>query len=168
MDRLIIDGYNLLYAHPRYAVLLGHDVDAARARLIADLGVRAASGHRITVVFDAAENPAADGAPHHVGGVSVIFSPAGRSADSVIEDLAARSRERGERATIVTSDIDTRETVGSGTVTVLSSAVFGAELDADLREQAESTSTGPDRVPIEERIDPDVRAVLARWARGSD
>ena len=37
----------------------------------------AAVGHRVTVVFDAAENPGSDGSPHHIGPLSVIFSAAG-------------------------------------------------------------------------------------------
>jgi predicted RNA-binding protein with PIN domain len=166
MERLIVDGYNLVHADVRYAALLKEDIDAARARLIADLAAHATGGRRVTVVFDGGANPISDGSPHHVAGIAVIFSPAGESADTVIESLAARSRERGEATVVVTSDSATREAVRSGSVSVLSSSAFASELLAERGEQGERAKSGARRVPLEDRIDPDVRAVLARWARG--
>lgn len=163
--RVIIDGYNLLHAHPSYSAAANSDIDAARARLVADLAGYAQGGPRTAVIFDGAGNPSSDGAPHHVGALAVIFSPAGVSADTTIEALAARFRERGEQVLVITSDVATRETVGSGTVSVRSSAEFARELLAEQADRAESAS--PKRsMPVSRRIDPDVSERLARWARG--
>jgi predicted RNA-binding protein with PIN domain len=67
---------------------------------------------------------------------------------------------------VVTSDAATRDTVGSGTVSVLSSERFVADLvdtpDADTR----LSDSGARRVPVARRIDEDVAVVLSRWARG--
>jgi predicted RNA-binding protein with PIN domain len=167
MRRVIVDGYNVLHAHPRYSALASIDFDAARERLIADLAGLAQGGPRVVVVFDGGANPGSDGAPHHVGALVVIFSPAGTDADSVIEALAARSRERGEDTLVVTSDAATRRAVRSGSVAVLSAQNFVTDLEAAAADSGRYARPGTGRVTVDERIDPSVRAALARWARGA-
>lgn len=168
MDRVVIDGYNVLHAHPWYADLAHDDLETARARLVSDLAGHAQGAGHTVVVFDGGANPLSDGAPHHIGQLTVIFSPAGYSADSVIEGLAARARERGERLTVVTSDGATRSVVRSGEVSVLSASAFIDDLIGAPRE-ASSPESGSRRVGVAERIAPDVRDVLASWAReGAD
>jgi len=165
-EHVIIDGYNLLHAHPVYAAAVREDIDSARARLVADLAGFAEGGPRTIVVFDGAGNPTSDGTPHHVGSLTVIFSPSGVSADTTIEALAARFRGRGERALVVTSDLATRQTVRSGTISVRSSAEFARELLDEGAAQADS-ARAPRGMPVASRIDPEVSERLARWARGS-
>ena len=160
-----MDGYNVLHAHPVYGPLAARDLDSARARLVADLTGYAAAGSQTTVVFDGGGNPASDGAPHHIGPLVVLFSPAGATADTVIEALAHRSRARGEDVLVVTSDAATRQTVRSGTVAVRSSQSFVAELTETLDEIRPAGKDGK-RTTVAQRIDPTVSAVLARWARG--
>jgi len=166
VDGLIVDGYNLLYAHPVYGPLVSEDMDAARARLVSDLAGYAQGGPGVTVVFDGTANPASDGSPHHIGHLCIVFSRAGTSADSVIEALARRARERGERATVVTSDSATRDTVRTGTVSVLSSEHFVQELAADVVARLEIQAATPRRGQLSDRVTADVRSVLSRWARG--
>jgi hypothetical protein len=166
VDRLIVDGYNVLHAHPRYARIAASDFDGARERLVADLAGLAQGGPRVVVVFDGGGNPASDGTPHHVGALAVVFSAAGTDADTVIEALAARSRERGERAVVVTSDTATRQAVRSGSISVLSSENFLAELESVVDEGRRFARTHGGRVPVDQRIDPAVGEALARWARG--
>lgn len=163
----IVDGYNLLHAHSEYAQLIRVDLDTARARLVSDLAGFAARGARTVVVFDGAGNPESDGTPHHIGRLTVIFSAAGVTADTVIERLAARFRERGEHVVVVTSDGATRETVASGSVSVVSSASFVRDLEADVERSRESGISGSRKVPVARRIDDRVSEVLSRWARGS-
>ena len=166
MRRLIVDGYNVLHAHPAYAILAEQDLDAARARLVADLAGLAQGGPRVTVVFDGGGNPNSDGAPHHLGSLTVIFSRAGQTADTLVESLAARSRERGEDAIVITSDAETRQAVLGARVSVLSAANFVDLLDDAATARTEAGQAGARRVPVDERIDADVREVLAAWARG--
>lgn len=165
-EHYLIDGYNLLHAHPILGVALKRDIDAARARLVAELAGFAEGGPRTIVVFDGGGNPASDGAPHHLGALTVIFSAAGTSADSVIESLAQRFRERGESVVVVTSDAATRDTVRTGSVSVRGARAFAAELATTVAEQREARVRGPRRVPLGERIDEGVSATLARWAKG--
>lgn len=165
-QHVIIDGYNLLHAHPSYAPGPGADLDALRARLVADLAGFAQGGPRTIVVFDGGGNTASDGAPHHLGALTIIFSPYGMTADATIEALAQRFRERGERVLVVTSDNATRQTVLTGTVSVLSSAEFAADLVVES-ESVTAAGRGARRLAVAERISPDVSATLARWARGA-
>ncbi len=166
-EHYIIDGYNVLHAHPVYGPALQADLDTARARLVADLAGFAEGGPRTVVVFDAGGNRASDGSPHHLGALTVIFSAAGTSADTAIEGLAHRFRERGEPAVVVTSDAATRDTVAAGTVAVVSSEHFVADLVSGLAEGRACGDGVVKRVPISRRIDEGVADVLARWARGA-
>jgi predicted RNA-binding protein with PIN domain len=158
---LIVDGYNLLMGSPRYAADTARDIDAARERLIADLGARATAGERITVVFDGASNPVSDGEPRSIAGVSVVFSPSGTDADSVIEALASQAREAGESTVIVTSDAATRWTSSGGSVTVMRAGVFARDLDDDEREWRERrTGSGRGRSTVSDRLGHEVRTRL--------
>lgn len=163
----IIDGYNVLHAHPVHGPALRTDIDTARAHLVADLAGFAEGGPRTVVVFDAGGNPSSDGSPHHLGALTVIFSAAGISADTVIEGLAHRFRERGEQAVVVTSDAATRNTVAAGTVSVVSSERFVADLVSGQPVGRATIEPGGRRVPVSRRIDEGVANVLARWARGT-
>lgn len=165
-QHFLIDGYNLLHAHPVLGTMVGEDIDAARARLVAELAGFAQGGPRTIVVFDGAGNPFSDGAPHHLGGLTIIFSAAGTSADTVIEALARRFRDRGQAVVVVTSDAATRDTVRADSVSVRGAGAFAAELLATGVEQRESSARGSRRVPLGERIDLSVGTKLARWARG--
>jgi predicted RNA-binding protein with PIN domain len=161
-----VDGYNVLHAHRVYAKKARYDLDGARARLVADLAGYAQGGPRTIVVFDGGGNPASDGVPHHLGPLTVIFSPAGKTADTVIEALALRFRRRLESVMVITSDMATRDTVHSGSVSVLSSAEFVEDLKVESQSRLEAGAVGGTRMPVSGRIAPEVSAALGRWARG--
>jgi predicted RNA-binding protein with PIN domain len=163
--RLIIDGYNLLRSVPRYAADVERDVDSARERLISDLGARAAEGQEIVLVFDGGGNRFSDGQPQQVGGVTVVFSPAGVDADSVIEAIAATARATGEETEIVTSDAATRWTSLGRSVIVTRASAFARELEADEHEWRDSgADAASGRATVSERLGDEVRGRLDRLA----
>ncbi|TDB38498.1 MAG: RNA-binding protein [Actinobacteria bacterium] len=166
MRRLVVDGYNVLHADERYRRLAADDLDAARALLVEDVAAYCVGELRGTVVFDGGDNPGADGSPHHIAGVAVLFSRGGVSADSVIEGLAARARERGDRVTIVTSDAATQWTVMGGEVSRMSSAEFVRAIRETGAEWTGHAPVGLRKGALQDRIDASVKAVLSRWARG--
>ncbi|MDD3275672.1 MAG: NYN domain-containing protein [Kiritimatiellales bacterium] len=100
-DQLIIDGYNLMHQD---AALNGRrdDLPTARQRLVRRIE-QAASGmaSKITVVFDGREGgrDEALNAPN----LEVLFSPANRTADGVIEQMV-HDAPKPERILVVTSD----------------------------------------------------------------
>lgn len=168
MRSIIVDGYNLLCGTQRYAAIMERDIDAARERLIADLGARVAEGASITVVFDGGANPFSDGAPREVGGVTVIFSPHGAEADAVIEALASSARAAGESVEVVTSDGATRRTASGGSVTVTRSTSFALEL-ADDEDEWRRDQDAPRRRPtVADSVDDGTRQLLDRLAGRRD
>jgi len=108
---LIIDGYNVLRSGSRYRDIVAANPDytddafnTARETLINDVINYAGYGSQAIIVFDGAHNRYSEGQPQTVGGVKIIFSPAGQPADHVIEKLAHDARERMVEALVVTSD----------------------------------------------------------------
>jgi uncharacterized protein len=163
---LIVDGYNVIKQTPSYNVLAEEDLDAARAALVSDVSALAHGEWEATIVFDGHNNVLSTGSSHEVGGVTVIFSRFGMDADTVIEGLAHGARERGEEATVVTSDAQTQWTVLGGTVSRMSSQEFRGELEAGSREWEEHAPAGESKGRLEDRISARTRERLWRWARG--
>ena len=167
MRALVVDGYNVLAATPRYRHLADIDPESARAVLVRDVVTFAQDRYRAVVVFDGANNTHSDGAPHHVPGAVVVFSAHGVDADTVIEGLVHRHRERGEEVVVVTSDAQTQWTVLGPGVSRMSAAEFVSVLEPEADAWREHNPSGSTRQTLESRIDPAVRATLSRWARGT-
>lgn len=163
---VIVDGYNVLHQLARYEREARQDLDAARARLVADVAAWVGPDSDATVVFDGSANPSSDGAEHYVLNVRVIFSRHGHDADSVIEALASRARSAGRQVTVVTSDAQSQWVALGVGAHRMSSAQFGRELAELAAGHADRSSTGTSKSTLAERIDPSVRDTLARWARG--
>lgn len=178
MDRsivLIVDGYNVIRNNPRYASL-GVDYEAssawnkAREAVINDAALMANNTYEsCTVVFDGAGNSRSKGKPARICGVDVIFSPAGVSADTVIERLAHTARESGKEVVVVSSDFTIQSTVFGGGVTRMSSAGFSMASEALESEWQESSDKAKIsyKSTVATRIDSDVAAKLEAFVRGN-
>ncbi|MDD7369352.1 MAG: NYN domain-containing protein [Berryella intestinalis] len=113
---LVVDGYNVLRSGSRYRLVPDPDYtddafNRAREALISDVVHFAGREWRATVVFDGGGNRFSKGDPDFVGGVRVVFSPAGSSADRIIEKIAREGRENGFEVMVVTSDATIQDTV---------------------------------------------------------
>ena len=133
---LLVDGFNVLRSGSRYKnVSLSmpdyeHDwLNRAREMLINDVVLYAGREWSATVVFDGGGNVESTGDAETVGGVKVIFSPAGSSADKVIEKLAHEGREHGCEVLVVTSDASIQDTVFGLGVDRMSAEGFSIEVD---------------------------------------
>lgn len=133
---LIVDGYNVLRSGQRY-VHMRKDPDythvtynKVREALISDVASFAGTEYRAVIVFDAGDNNESAGKSQTIGGVKVVFSPYGSSADKVIEKLAHDySRERFE-VLVVTSDATIQDTVFGGGVDRMSANGFSLEIES--------------------------------------
>ena len=164
---LVVDGYNVLRSSEGpYSDDVRDDLDAARSRLVADVAAYVGPGTDAVVVFDGGANPHSDGLPHEVAGVTVIFSPFGTDADSVIEQHVLMRRRAGEPVTVVTSDAQTQWTVMGADVARMSSVGFLEEVASERAERAHFSPAGPARSTLDQRVDPAISERLARWARG--
>lgn len=157
---LIVDGYNVIRNNERYAGL-GIDYEGgagwnkAREALINDAAQLAQESYeRCTVVFDGAGNPASTGVPTRAAGIDVVFSPAGKSADTVIERLAHDAREEGFEVMVVSSDLTIQSTVFGGGVTRMSAAGFAIDtVEIEHERKALAGHSPHEKRTIAERVD---------------
>jgi predicted RNA-binding protein with PIN domain len=113
MERVIVDGYNVIHAWPQLKRLLGDaSLEAARDKLIERLSVFGmVAGADVTVVFDAHHSTARTNSEEVVEGVHVLFTRKGHSADHVIERIAYEASQSGDLITVATSDRFQRDLV---------------------------------------------------------
>jgi predicted RNA-binding protein with PIN domain len=112
MERVIVDGYNVIHAWLPLKRLLEVSLEAARDKLVERLSVYGmVSGAEVTVVFDAHHSAARMNSEVLIEGVRVIFTRKGHSADHVIERIAYAAGEAGDVITVATSDRTQRDLV---------------------------------------------------------
>jgi predicted RNA-binding protein with PIN domain len=113
MERVIVDGYNVVHAWPQLKRLMGDaSLEAARDKLIERLSVFGmVVGADVTVVFDAHHSIARTNSQEEVEGVHVIFTRKGHSADHAIERIAYEASQVGDVITVATSDRFQRDLV---------------------------------------------------------
>jgi hypothetical protein len=105
VERLVVDGYNIIHAWSSLKRLLGVSLEAARDKLIERLSVYGlVTGADVTVVFDSHQKASGANAEQLVEGVRVIFTRRGHSADQVIERIAYEATGAGGVVTVATSD----------------------------------------------------------------
>lgn len=144
---LIVDGYNVLRSGSRYARMVQPDYtddtfNAPREALIKDVIDYADRDTRAIIVFDGAFNEFSRGEVEKIGGIQIMFSPAGQSADRVIEKLAHDARERAIETIVVTSDATIQDTVFGGGVDRMSAEGFCREMA--LRDEDVQVNTSPE------------------------
>lgn len=113
MERLIVDGYNVIHAWPSLKRLMAEaSLEAARDRLVERVAVLGMiTGESVTVVFDAHHSNAMTNSEENVEGVRVVFTRKGHSADHAIERLAYEASNSGDIITVATSDRFQRDLV---------------------------------------------------------
>jgi predicted RNA-binding protein with PIN domain len=112
MERLIVDGYNVIHAWPDLKALMQHSLEDARDRLIERMGVYAqVTGTDVTVVFDAHRTRAMAAVEERQQGVRVMYTRKGLSADHAIERMAYAATGAGDSLTVATSDRFQRDLV---------------------------------------------------------
>lgn len=119
---VIIDGYNLIGTMHR-------DLQKARKNLILKLSeYKKRTGNNITVVFDGWKE---GGASEHVsteGGIRIIFSPIGKTADAVIAGMLSKAAE----SIVVSSDRQVQSSAWAKGAVPVESDIFASILDAEL------------------------------------
>lgn len=166
-DLLVVDGYNVMGASPRYQHLVDEGGDScdlgtdpfvrARERLVTDVAAFAQGRYDAVVVFDGANNLSDERPTCMCAGVTVEFSRQGESADALIERIVTDARRAGRSVALVTSDNTVRATVGMG-VARMSSDLLVHEMevgDAEVAEEQRRAQTT--RMTLEDRLSPEQR-----------
>lgn len=171
-ELLVVDGYNVIYKSARYLARMDETADGdpfeqARDLLVADVAAYAKGRYEPVIVFDAAGNVSPERPDLSKAGVRLVFSPAGESADAVIERLVTEQRLLPRAVTVVTSDRTIRATVGGVPVTRVSSDVLVTNMDAlDAEYRQANAERQTQHMRLEDRIDPAAREKLWRLLRG--
>ena len=167
---LIVDGYNVLnFAWPG---LMGKPLDDARDRMIEQLHDYAGySGQAVVAVFDAWKSDRMDRSIEIRGGLTIVFTRRGETADQYIERLCDDKKRlvdaRKIEIRVATSDLVEQTVIfGRGAVR-MSARELVSEMDAmralgrrNARPKMAQKSTVMDALPG------DVRAKLERLRRG--
>ena len=170
---LLVDGYNVLRSGFRYQQIADPDYtddafNAARETLINDVVNYAGRDWRAIVVFDGAKNAFSTGQAESVGGVRIMFSPAGQSADKVIEKLAHDARERQVETLVVTSDATIQDTVFGFGVDRMSANGFSREVGMYYEDVLlDETPKVSEKNTVASRIDPATLAKLKALRDGA-
>ena len=87
-DYVIVDGYNMIFAWEELKTLAETDIDDARDKLITRLvNYKNMSGKEVVAVFDAYNVKGGEGSSEDIGGLRVVFTKGGETADAYIERL---------------------------------------------------------------------------------
>ncbi|BAK43928.1 NYN domain-containing protein [Eggerthella sp. YY7918] len=163
---LIVDGYNVLRSGSRYREITGPDYtddtfNTARETLVNDVINYAGREWSAIIVFDGAQNEFSTGEAETVGGVRIMFSPAGQSADKVIEKLAHDARERQVETLVVTSDATVQDTVFGSGVDRMSANGFSREVGMHYEDvRLDETPKVSEKRTVADRIDAGTLAKL--------
>ena len=145
---LIVDGYNVLRSGSRYRNAPDEDYTDD--------------------TFNAAREMLINGEAETVGGVRIVFSPAGQSADKVIEKLAHDARERQVETLVVTSDATIQDTTFGFGVDRMSADGFSREVGMYYEEaRLDETPKVAQKNTVASRIDPVTLAKLKALRDGA-
>ncbi len=128
-SRLILDGYNVVFAWDDLNELSKKSLDLARTRLMDIMSDYSGfTGTGVVIVFDAYRSTDNTGKRFNHHGVDVVFTDSGQSADAYIEKL---SQEIGkdESVKVVSSDTLVRTGVSRSGVMHMSSRSLREEVD---------------------------------------
>lgn len=108
---LLVDGSNVIQAWPDTRALARRDREAAKALLLRRVAVlHDFAGWRVTVVFDGRGKELAVESVGGAADFACVHTPAGATADDVIEQLVGRAAEPGA-CLVATADQAERATV---------------------------------------------------------
>lgn len=145
--RILIDGYNVMYAVGLLGKRLGPDhFRKARQRFLGRLAraLGAVDAHQTTVVFDAATPPEEFPAVASFQGITVIYAVGDENADARIEQLIAQ-HPAPKSLTVVSSDQRIRHAAARRKARALTADAFLDQLEAPPRPAAPSAPAEPAR-----------------------
>jgi uncharacterized protein len=165
--KLIIDGYNLIYASEQFEALMKENMEAAREKLMTELEEYCFREERwAEVVFDGARSEGPAATEERSDYVKVTFTAEGQSADSYIEKLAyEKGGDRAGEVLLITGDYHQQKVAAGAGLLRMSSREFLLEMEESHRkvnEEHRRRTPGRWKVPLEDRLPGEIRAGLER------
>lgn len=162
-EYLIVDGYNIINAWPGLKDLKDEDLDYARSKLISILSEHAAlTGRKTTVIFDAYLVKGNTGNKETIGGIDVIYTKEGITADMAIERMTALLPKHS-KVFVATSDRLQQETIwGKGAFRISAMELYREVqmAKADHRKRTTPKTYAPNR--LEDQLPPEIREKLEK------
>jgi len=138
---IIVDGYNLIRQSDALRAQERTSLEAGRLALIRSLAAyRKVRGHRITIVFDGWAGGSPTEERDRAGGLDIIYSRLGQTADEVIKRLVGES---SEEILVVTSDREIAAFAARRGKTAVDSPVFAGRIEGIA--QGSPAGAPPDR-----------------------
>lgn len=132
--RVIIDGYNLIFADEKLKETAVENIDAAREKLINKLvNYTSYTGREVILVFDAYAVPQGRGSKSDEAKLHLVYTKEGETADAYIEKIADETG-RNENLKVVSSDSMVQLAALRSGVIRISAREFMAELETALAE----------------------------------
>ena len=133
-----MDGYNIIFGWEDLADLAGHDMGAARDRLMEILSnYQGYTKLRIILVFDAYKVAGFTGEVIHWHNIDVVFTKEAETADQYIEKTAHEIGRR-YKVTVATSDGTEQVIIRSQGCLLLSARDLREEIDRTMKELRET------------------------------
>jgi uncharacterized protein len=127
---VLVDGHSVIHAWPELRDLHQRGEHRHQAREVLMRELRAyqdAAGVQVVVVFDGRGQRLTE--EREPGGLQVVYAPAGKTADDIIERLVAEHGEQHD-LTVVTADMAERMTVEAFGAHWVGPETFRGQLDA--------------------------------------
>jgi predicted RNA-binding protein with PIN domain len=167
-DCLIVDGYNVLSGWPELALLKSQSLEHARDKLVEYLAnYKAYTGIHIIVVFDGRYVKGSSGSRSSAGGIEIVFSREGETADLVIERLVSLWPPN-QLVAVATSDwIEQQLVLGKGAIRLSARELFQKVNESmhQLRKEHLKEEV-PGRLALDGRLPETLQRVLETWRRG--
>lgn len=158
---LIVDGYNVIHRLDKYKNLREKDISLAVNSLIADLAaLMDTTGWRISAVFDGRESTVEE-----IGGVDIVYTAKGKTADAIIERLSYAVAE-GE-VLVATADYQQQKAVFRSGVGRLTPRELG-ELFKESRRELDTLAPQAKRSFLEDNLPDDIRRRLDRLRKSKE
>lgn len=169
-DVLLVDGYNVINYWPELNALKDN-LEQARDKLVDRLaGYGAFKDYNVIVVFDANAVPGGGGRLDIVpGGLQVVYTREGETADSYIEKAAYQLVREGRGVYVVTSDWDEQLTVlGVGAWRISARELRNDVLatDKNILEGYSHSAVNYRRHELQNRLERDIVRRLNDWRKG--
>lgn len=139
---LLVDGSNVVQAWADTRALARRDREAAKALLLRRVAVlHDSAGWRVTVVFDGRGEELAIESVGGAANFACVHTPAGATADDIIEQLVGRAARPGD-CLVATADQAERATVEAAGGVCCSPEELAARIDAADTQQARTLRRG--------------------------
>lgn len=164
---LIVDGYNIVARKAGSALTQILDLESARREMEDTLAqYRVMYNEHVVIVYDAHHRQGVGGSERR-GGIDIVFTDAGETADARIEQLVYDIRDNYRTITVATSDAAEQQVSFGGGALRISADELLRRLETmriDIKRQTEEQNVGPRRL-LSESIQSDVARALEKWRR---